>query len=280
MNYDKSHNDTEISSAEEDQLREICRSLKKVDAPKDFDFKLKARIASTNAGRFQPRFGFAFRYALPALLALTFVLGLLVYNGGFLSSNNPVVAESSLVPQNTVSPQNTALSNPVSPARNPNESLAVLPSNQNLPKVPASEFSLRNPKKPETEKKAKSDNRISTFSEDKTFRNIEVLTPRDFEQKVPPQNLQTIERPSPIPVKAIFSLMGINADFENGKWTVKSVTANSLGESSDVKANDIIEAIDAQPLSAETVFNRINNAKTITVTRRGEKLQLRLRNKQ
>src|SRR5215213_7574369 len=110
MIYEKSQNETEILSADEQKLREMCLSLKKVDAPKDFYFKVKARIAGAKPSDFQPRFGFAFRYGLPAL-ALILVLGLVAYNGGFLSSNNsPSVVRSSVAPPNPELPQNTAVS--------------------------------------------------------------------------------------------------------------------------------------------------------------------------
>ena len=75
-------------------------------------------------------------------------------------------------------------------------------------------------------------------------------------------------------------MSGINADFENGKWKVKSVTANSLGESSGVMKDDIIEAIDNQSLASEIIKSKTFSGKTITVTRNGEKLQIKLRNKQ
>ena len=99
-------------------------------------------------------------------------------------------------------------------------------------------------------------------------------------QKTLPQNPQNVENPNSISVKDVLSINGINADFENGKWTVKSVTANSIGESSGVKENDIIEAIDNQPLSGETINGKTFSGKTITVVRNGGKSQIKLRNKQ
>ena len=95
-----------------------------------------------------------------------------------------------------------------------------------------------------------------------------------------PQNSQDNEASNPLPVREVLSQNGINADFENGRWTVKSVTPNSLGDSSGVKQNDVIEEIDNQPVSGATVFNKIVNGKTITVTRNGQKSIIKLRNKQ
>ncbi len=268
--------ETEILSADERKLREMCCSLKKVDAPKDFDFKLKARIANTNPRDFQPRFGFAFRYAMPAL-ALIFVVGLLAYNGGFWSSeNNPVIAESSIGITNTALPQNTVVSNFPPPEQKIDENSVVLPSNQVFPKLPEKTQAAGNihstPKKDLREIKKDS----MGGSKDFMFTRDIPKQPNFNSNSVLP-NPQNNEKSTPMPVKDVLSIMGVNADFENGKWMVKSVVANGLSEASGVKENDIIEAIDSQPLSAETVFNKTANGKTLIVTRNGEKLIIRLR---
>lgn len=271
--------ETEILSTDEQKIREMCCSLKKIDAPKDFDFKLKARIANTTPNDFQPRFGFAFRYAMPAL-ALIFVVGLLAYNGGFWSSkDSKIIAEGSIGATNTALPQNTLVSNFSPPEQKTDENSAVLPSNQSSPKLPektqVAESILPTPKKDFRENKQDS----SGGSKDFGFTRDIPKQPNFNSSPVLP-NPQNNEKSAPMPVKDVLSIMGVNANFENGKWTVKSVVANGLGEGSGIKENDIIEAIDNQPLSAETVFNKTVNGKTLTITRNGAKSQIKLRNKQ
>ena len=276
---EKSQNEKEILSADEQKVREMCLSLKKAEAPADFDFRLKARIASAKPSDFQPRFGFALRYGLPAL-ALILVLGILAFNGGFLSSkDNQFVAESSTPPQNPVLPQNSAVSN-IAPAETPSQNPAVSLPNQSLPKAPQTEVAVSPPKKSEVDKRRAFRKDNFKGSVDKSFKAAPDIRPKGFDPKVIPQNLPNIEPSNPIPVKEVLSQNGINADLENGKWKVKSVTANSVGESSGVKENDVIEAIDNQPLSAETVFIKTVKGQTITVTRNGEKSQFKLRGKQ
>lgn len=287
MNYEKPQNENETLNADEQRLREICLSLKKVDAPMDFDFKLKARIADSKASGFQPRFGFAFRYAMPAL-ALIMFLGLLAYNSVFWSSpNNQIIAGGNSEPVSPALPQNSAVSSfaPSEIKEISNENSAALPSNQNFPKVPERAVAERRPQNIRFEKKRELKNDNFKGSNTSAFRIAPVIEPKDFEPENVPQNSQNnesqnIEKIKLTSVKEILSTNGINADFENGKWTVKSVGANSLGESSGVKEDDIIEAIDNQPLSAETVFNKTAGGKTITVTRKGEKSPLTLRIKQ
>ncbi|HVE57970.1 MAG TPA: hypothetical protein VNB22_14145 [Pyrinomonadaceae bacterium] len=276
----ESKTDTEILSADEQKIREMCCSLKKVDAPQDFDFKLKARIARTNPRDFQPRFGFAFRYAMPAL-ALIFVLGLLfAYNGGFWSSkDNQIVAESSIGITNPALPKNTMTSNFSAPDDKNQTNSAILPANQESPEVTEKPQVADN--NPRTPKKDSRENKKDSFNGSKDF-GFTPDTPKqpNFNSNSLLPNPQDNEKASPMSVKDVLSINGIKADLENGKWTVRSVTANSLGESSGVRENDIIEAIDNQPLSAETVFNKTVNGEILVITRNGVKSQIKLRGKQ
>jgi hypothetical protein len=279
MNYEKSPNETEILNADERRVAEMCRILKKVEAPKDFDYHLKARLAARKARDFQPRFGFAFRYALPAL-GLILVLGLLAYTGGFLSSsNNSMVVRSTEAPPNLPLPENPAVSSYAPTPQAADASQNVLPVNQSVPLTPVIAAAPRSPKKTEAAGRVRNVSDEATSSEDKTFRTTEVLQPKGFEQNSQPSNSQNADKPNPISIKDVLSIMGISADFANGKWTVKSVAANSVGENSGVKANDVIEAIDEQSLSSETVFTKLVNGKSLTIRRKGEKSQINLRAK-
>lgn len=279
MNYENPNDETEILSADEQRLREMCRTLKKVEAPKDFDLKLKARLADSKANDFQPRLvPVLLRYALPTL-GLILILGLLAYNSGFLSSNNPLVAESSVAPQTaTTLPQNSAVSSFTPSEQTPDNNTAVLPLNQELPKP--NEVVVRQPKISELEASRRPKENETGGSTDKSQKKAPIIAPKNNMPKTLPQNSPDSETSNPIPVREVLSQNGINADFENGRWTVKSVTPNSLGDSSGVKQNDVIEEIDNQPVSGATVFNKIVNGKTITVTRNGQKSRIKLRNKQ
>ena len=277
MSYEETKNETEILSADDQKLREICFSLKKIEAPKDFDFKLKARLAASQASDFQPRFGFALRYALP-VVAVVFLLGLLAYSGGmFAPPNNQFVAEGSVLPPNPALPQNAAVSDAPAPEINtpPNESLAILPANQESPKVPKNELAIikqKDPKKdvPELKREFNGGSKDFSSTADKPRQ------PKFYEQKIIPQPDEPVNS---LPVRDVLSIMGITAAFENGKWTVRAVTANGLAEASGIRENDTIEAIDDEPLSGETVNVKTISGKTVTVTRNGGKSQIKLRNK-
>lgn len=280
MNYEKSPNETEILNADEHDLRALCRALKKVEAPPDFDFKLKARLAAGRpAHDFQPRrFGFAFRYALPAL-ALVIIVGLLAYSGGFLSpnDNSPVVAGPAAPQLNQAVEQNPAATRfaPPENATPANSVALVTPAapvapEKALPKLPAPAPSLS--------KKALRKKEKDTFVGTKVFASTEEKAKQPkLNGVIVPKNAPAIAGSNPIPVREVLSIMGIGADLENGRWTVKSVSANSVGEISGVKTGDVIEAIDDQPLATGTISDKTVNGKTITVTRRGERSRISLR---
>lgn len=261
-------------SADERKLREMCCALKKVEAPKDFEFKVKARIAQAQPRDYEPRFGFAFRYGLPAL-ALIVVFGLFFYNGGLLSpGNNQMAAGSTIVSPDPALPQNAAVSRFTSPEEQEPATSSPAVQNQEpsrtFEKAPAPQIAEILPQKTEKigrqEKKDLGDGSkvfSSTEGKPKQPRVIEL------------SNSQNIEQNNPIALKGIFSTFGINAAFENGKWTVKSVNGNNLG----LKENDVIEAIDDKPLGTEFISSKFVSAKTFTVNRNGEKFVIKLQNK-
>jgi hypothetical protein len=83
------------TTAVQTRIWQMIDGLGRVDAPKDFDFRLKAQIAKANANDFKPRFLPALRYVLP-LSAIVLVFALVVFNAVFLNDKNivPQVAEN------------------------------------------------------------------------------------------------------------------------------------------------------------------------------------------
>lgn len=282
MKTEESKNETEILNAEDEKLRAMCRSLKRVEAPKDFDFKLKARLANTRADEFQPRFGFAFRYALPGL-ALLLVFGLFAFNSGFWASeNNSVIAEGAVAQPNSLLPQNAA-----TPSDSPSEraETAIVSSDALTPEITKSP-ERTNPQQAAGNIQPNPKNDLLSHKKDsgsgsKVFSSTvdKGRQPNINNSVITSQTPNSAEKLNPLSVNNVLSIMGINAELENGKWTVKSVAKNSFAENFDIRANDIIEAIDEQSLSAETSFSKTVSGETITVVRGGEKVVIKLKNK-
>jgi len=82
-------NEEEILSGDDEKVRQMLGDLKRVDAPKDFDFRLKARMAAADPRAFQPRLFPFLRIAAPLGLAVI-VLAFFVINGLFSVNNESV----------------------------------------------------------------------------------------------------------------------------------------------------------------------------------------------
>lgn len=279
MNDQEVKNESEILSADDRKLREMCLSLKRVGAPHDFDFKLKARIAKTNPGKFQPRFGWAFRYALP-VLAIVMLATIFAYNGSFWSSAetksvaavpNNEVKDSKILPENNFVAVETSPSLPDSNSGNANISAPK------SPKLSENQIAQSNSAQAKHEKKPVESKDDFKGSKDFASTNGTIEQPRsnsNISRQIPESFLKT----NPTSIEAILSEIGIKAALEGGKWTVKSVTPNGMTERSGVKKDDVIEAIDDQPISSETKFDKNLSGKTITVLRDGKKLEIKLKN--
>jgi C-terminal processing protease CtpA/Prc len=84
---------------------------------------------------------------------------------------------------------------------------------------------------------------------------------------------------NPRPAGEILSMLGIRSASENGRQKVLSVVPNSPAERSGVKKDDFVESIDRLPLTPETVLTDSFEGKILTVTRGGQKLEIKLQNK-
>lgn len=238
---------------------QVIDSLPRVEAPADFDFRLKARFAAARAKDFRPRPRFALRYAVPvfaaALIAVLFFAG-----RDFLVTppTAPLTAENA---SNTDAVSFSAPKLPAEVAQNEqllesgseNQPAAAV-SDKALPaatEVPALVVAAGNRQK-SVKEPARNDflaGSIGGGSLDSGVREGEI-------KKLPPGIKLAEAVPSPItappakPVSAdeILTLIGIETVTENGKRMVKAVKSNSAAERSGVRPGDQVEAIDDQPL--------------------------------
>jgi hypothetical protein len=267
--------ENEILSQDDEKIRRMLGDLARVDAPKNFDFQLKARIKSAKPQDFAaPRLFPILRYAAPLALAIV-VLAAVVINGLYSFDNGSVATVDDKLPKPAV--ENTSLTNnspqeekivakDTSPATN-TEIFPAISINSNKPEKRTfsrdSELA-GNIKKP---KNSEAQTRNNGGSFEQTSKNPGVLLPNGFS----PNNSFS--------VKGILSINGIEADFSNKKWKVKSVAQNSIAERSGVKVNDVIEAINDKKLSAETIDSEGPlNVKKLTVARGREWLEINLQN--
>ena len=262
--------------------------LKRVDAPKDFDFRLKARIANARPADFQPRFLPVLRYVLP-FSAIVLVLTFVIINGGYFTGNSqsarasqPIPAESNpLIPESnsqTKLPETTtvaAASTPNITPANISQPEIQIKKRESLPVKDINFFAYKSSKKSQNElPKGKivdegGGSRDSTLSIP-TLVKTPIGIPSNDVFETSPNN----ENKNDIITKQILLPLGIEIVSENGNRRVKTVKKDSIGERSSVKVGDLIQAIDGEKVSGDAVRTKPLAGKQITVLRGTEKIEI------
>ncbi len=89
------------TSSEQTRVWQMIDVLPRVDAPVNFDFRVKARIANSKSADFQPRFFPALRYVMP-LGVIVLLLGIIAFNTNYFSDNNTATQIAEIVPQTPI----------------------------------------------------------------------------------------------------------------------------------------------------------------------------------
>ncbi|MGB2752985.1 MAG: PDZ domain-containing protein [Pyrinomonadaceae bacterium] len=230
----------------------LLGELKHVEAPSDFNFGVRARIA---AGRPAEKGGFR----LPVWLAYGAPLALLLAVGGYFGLNSfflvndanvPVVAvnEKPNIAQPIPAPSSEVVSPP--PITNSNEQI--------IAKKPdaTSNSTVAAVKKPVAKDKSPSGGSIDLASrEGRRFQRI-------------PQ----------IPAKTVLNLIGAKGSFEADGWRVQSTTPNSLAERSQIQNGDVIESVNGQTVTDKSTLRSNTPLKTVRVRRDGKSVDLVIKN--
>lgn len=294
MNYQNlPNNDGEILSLEDEQVRQMIGDLKRIDAPKDFDFRLKGRIAKTKSSDFKPRFLPMLRYVLP-LVAILVISGFVVLNGLYFPDSQAVSQVAEDIPQMNIE-QKVApvapfeeVANVSNPAKDEKLFAADSPTKPEPAKTAKEVKSSANetqfvavrprstvPKKNLIVKEKKDDN--GGGSRDSASSVSPIITPKGINLNTTPENSSNPENKQPLNAQEVLSQLGIEANFTNPGWMVKSVKQHSLAESSGVKVGDVVEAIDGEKLSDKLLNVKTIQVKKIMVLRGAEKIEISLR---
>lgn len=276
---------------EQTRVWQMIETLPTVDAPKDFDFRLKARIASAKPADFQPRFSPALRYVLPLSLAV-FVFAFVIFNSVSLTNNTtvPQVAESFAPPQ--IEKQTEPIKSPfqetsatsVSKSETSGESVTNFSTQTESPRPTRL---IRNEKQfiavkseralPVVRRKdsVKTDFGASRDSASTSARVI-VRKNNNYDKTVKTV-APNLENQNSTATEQMLSQIGVETVSENGNRKVKSLKQNGIAERSGVKVGDVIEAIDGKKLTDQTPRGKQMEAKKITVVRDAAKKEISLR---
>jgi hypothetical protein len=276
MSEKKMVNNFEELSRDEQRLRGMLGALDRVEAPPDFDFRLKARIAAAAPRRDFRSWVFALRFGVPALLLLMVLgaAGLFLTRSGEVeqlarteNETRPAVApaeESALALEDITRedpvPLSTEGSAELPPAR---EVVTRVPSGRSRPALPV-----------------KREAPFIGVRED-AYRPAPTLNLNINSNTAPAavREPEKPEKPVVIGVREVFDAIGINASYQEGGWRVTSVTENGLAGRSGVARGDVIEAIDDEKLPADASYVRSFSGRKVTLIRGSEKIQVVLKNR-
>ncbi|HEX9959534.1 MAG TPA: hypothetical protein VGB00_01210 [Pyrinomonadaceae bacterium] len=267
----------------DEKVRRMLASLTQVEAPKDFEFRLKARIAGASPKAYQTNYKRRFAYALPAFASIA-VSAFVVINGNFFGGANQVssipettAAESSFVrtknPTSEFIAANTFVNN-----KEPEEIFSA-DSNAQIRKdekarQPLTAFDFPAKPKNETRKEAPGEN--DGFSKDVALTSAESKLPRGLKPNAKIEAPKDFNNEKDFSVQELLSPLGVEVVSENGKWKVKGVTGNSAAERSGIKADDVIETLDGRKLSEKPLRGKKIEVKKLGVKRGNAQVEIDL----
>ncbi len=277
---------------EQAHIRQIIGSFKQVEAPKNFNFRVQARIAEAKSSKYkQSSFLPAFRYALP--IALFAVILAFIAVGSFnlfehrnaaqIAENEPQIKQNATV--NEDKPKSDIAENEQTPENTfdlaaENETAKAVPERTGqIAKTGIEKVIAKNPQEKNLQRK-----QVPTVSEDDFIGSRDSAVKGNSTVILPPNMTgdQTNKNPNDktkiFTVQEVLSQIGIETAHETR--IVKTVRENSLAERSGVKTGDIIEAIDGQILTEKTFGNKTVEGKTLTILRDGKKSEINLVSRQ
>lgn len=272
------------TSSEQTRVWQMIDVLPRVDAPVNFDFRVKARIANSKSADFQPRFFPVLRYVMPLGMIVLF-LGLIAFNMNYFSGDKAQQVEVT-VPPASIEKEMTA-SNPSFTNQNilptvGNESSVASQLNANVVFVKNAQetqiAAVYSKKRQQTKTPRKNTEEIDGGSRDIAVSDPLIKLPRGLE---PNRKIEMAPNPGntkSFTAEEILPFLGIEIVLQNENRTVKSIKQNSLAERSGVKVGDVIEAIDGKKISDEPFSGRTIKGKTLTILRGTKKIEIALSN--
>ncbi|MDQ3221489.1 MAG: PDZ domain-containing protein [Acidobacteriota bacterium] len=281
--------ETEILSASDQKVAQMLGNLRAVDAPKDFDFRLKARIANSTPSHYKPKPLLPIlRYAVPLVLVLS-IGGMFVLNNSNGIENNALVSGISQPPALIVNPAE-AQPPTVNNAEKQLEFTGEIPAIENsgtnkrqlavgVNAVPKAILARRTGNSSQGGSFNRRPRSPQGGSVDIALKKANpTIYPRGLDPNISinPEKAPGFDNTSKFTVRDILSAIGIEADFGEDAWTVTSLKKGSLAERAGILKGDLIEAIDDRPIGVNAVFTGSVGAKTVTVRRLGRVILLNL----
>lgn len=262
------HRDLENGMEEQGKdVSELLGALPRVEAPANFEFGVKARIASGVKPR-SPIFPF-----LKVAAPLTFVLlvGALVIFYGMLPGNEGEVVGADLpVSQNIPTEREQARTADAQDKDSKEPSLNAVPASEDLEDALVATSSSQTPKNTTVRRVPNSASRRENEPGSKDFGLQDATI-------IQPPGIGT-GQDTEVAVRDLLEMLGMKVASIRGGWKVVSTTSNSLAAKSGVLANDVVESIDGQTIAGKDKLSGKVEGKALTVRRDGKAIRLELKN--
>jgi len=252
----------QIPNAESDErIANIVGDLKRVEAPENFEYAVKARIARGEPKDSRGAFAIL-KVAIPA--AALALLAIFLYSAGYVSSGiGPDLVKDPTI-QNVEHANGAVGTDGVAPVEQPGHkgTVASLPNNSNSKnRVGSTDLPSKAPEGGGSYDSANPD------TKDKLPLGF------DPDQKRPGRE-QDLNTQRAIPVQNILQMVGIDAEFRGARCIANSVTDKSPAERAGVKSGDVIEAMNDIPITPSTAFKGGIVVESIRVNRAGRSIKL------
>lgn len=265
----------EHPGSDEQKISEMLIGLKRVEAPKDFDFHLKARIANGRPTEARPVSLFPIlKYAMPLALFLFAGAGILLYSS-FNEGTNQASVPSPTVEESLPLPEiNSAPAQPVG-------EIAIANTQQTGVETPSqvrtSNANMRDRRLAGGAKTVPAGGSIDFTGRERSSSagNSTTLTVR---VAATPRNPTGINL-NPTGVSEAFRKIDADAGFDGGVWKITAVRANGIAHQMGLKSGDELKAINGKPLSESSQIESEFIISTIQVRRGGETMELKLAGK-
>jgi hypothetical protein len=301
LNLKNNLHERETLAADEERISRLVGSLDKVSAPKDFDFRLKARIAAARENDVRPAgIWQALRFGLPLSATFAVAAFVLIQAGLFSPEADRHPVSDVVVAENQKTPPPVNYSNSVNAAENRQiieVANSALPFERETVPAPVAAPPVERPENeltarvPAEQRKVKL--RPAAVRQDDDVMSRDIGATQNKDRALTPSNINinpagiNPEKKAPSPeevikgnlptIGEILNTIGAETVPDGKKLRVRSVRENSPAARSGVRVGDIIEAIDDQRLDGETLSPKFSGGKTLTVVRGGEVLKIELK---
>jgi len=265
-------------SADDERISDLLALLPRVDAPGDFSFRVKARIASARSATGR-------RSWLPATAAVAAPLGLVLAVGGYFVLTTVYSPSTVQAPPTAELRPATLPTQEISnPVTNPPRTFTALTPSEEVDdgamavKPRDVDSGITRPIKT-TGSLRRTNVNAGGVSEDQTLGIGKGEVPpkvvdanRGKSPEPPPMNGNP-----PVSAKSVLVTMGIEASYSGSTWTIASIQSNSSAARSGLKAGDVIEAVNGRALTGTTLFDNKFTGRSVLVRRDGKTIQINLK---